>query len=163
MSRQASWVLGLGSEEQAVSCSSWALTEGLVLLQATVLFFHPFPQVLEHCIRQQASKTFSRDRKNVQTRLDSPGLRACTPQHRVQLPPLLSPTQLPLPRAQCSKQGGSFLSCRLGGWRVRAVDTGRLRRALLGSVTSSCTAQACSECHHHRSGCTCSSFPQTSW
>lgn len=51
LSRQISWVRGLGSDVQAVSCNSWALAEGLVLLQATVLFLHPFPQVREHCIR----------------------------------------------------------------------------------------------------------------
>lgn len=49
-SRQTSWVLGLGSELQRTSGSSCALAEGLVLLQATDLFLHPFPQVREHCI-----------------------------------------------------------------------------------------------------------------
>lgn len=48
-SRQTSWVRGLGSELHTASGSSCALAEGFVLLQATDLFLHPFPQVREHC------------------------------------------------------------------------------------------------------------------
>lgn len=57
LSRQTSWVRGLGSEPQTASGSSCALAEGLVLLQATDLFLHPFPQVREHCPGRQGAAT----------------------------------------------------------------------------------------------------------
>lgn len=160
MSRQTSWVLGLGSEVQAASCSNWALAEGLVLLQATALFLHPFPQVREHCARE---RNFQQRRDSFQTRLDVPGLRQSIPQCVVQPPSLLRPTWLPQPRARCSKRVGSFESCRPGDWRVQAAGTGWPRRARHGSAPSAYTAQVCSECPRHTSGCMCSSFLRTSW
>lgn len=98
LSRQTSWVRGLGSEVQAVSCSNWARAEGLVLLQTTALFLHPFPQVREHCTKRVSEENFQQRRSAMCGPATAPS----------------QPTWLPLPRAQCSKQVGSFESCRLG-------------------------------------------------
>jgi hypothetical protein len=79
----------LGSEVQAALGSSCALAEGLVLLQATVLFFHPFPQVREHCQRETGhlpEKT-AEDSDHAEV----PGPRPCITrtgtQHLLSIPP----------------------------------------------------------------------------
>lgn len=153
----------MGSEVQTASGSSCALAEGLVLLQATDRFLHPFPQVLEHCTggAESAPMKSGADRAGVPgAALQDPG----RPQPRRAggaLPPPASPAPLPLPRGRCSTQVGSSECGRSVGWRAWALDRGWLGPALICSVPAACTGLGGSECPHHRSGCRCSSSPRT--
>lgn len=137
-----------------MSGSSWPLAEGLVLLQATDLFLHPFPQVREHCIGTERNGSG----------LAGGPRPSCAPQgSQLPPPPISTLPKLPLPRAQRSKWAGSSGRGRPGGWRGRAAGTGWLRPSRIGSGLAVSTGPLGSACRHRTSGCRRSSSPRTSW
>lgn len=130
-----------------------------MLLQATDLFLHPFPQVREHCIE---TVSIGSQQGTDLALLEVPGPAML---HRgAQLPPPISTLlEVPLTRAQRSKWAGSSGGGRPDGWRGRAAGTGWRRPARIGSELAESTGPLGSVCRHRTSGCRCSRSPRTSW